>query len=184
MTRNNRLVLSFTLVAIIIKMAFFMSGERSLGLMVAIPANIFFILALISITLYHKYKTVKLHESSVIDDVRAAMMPAAKFVLFICVFLFAYYEFIDPDFNAERMAQIIERSELFAQDEVAFQEFIDSDPTLKDMTPEEYVTAQKEKAEILNRPSIRLGASLLILTVLALFYSMAVSILFRKVLLK
>lgn len=184
MNRANRLVLSFVLVWIIIKLAFFMSGERALGFSTGILANIFFILALIATTLHFKYKSVRLEDTTMLEDVRSAMLPAAKYVLFVSLFLFTYYSWIDPDYNADRIAQIVERSELFTEDTKAFHEWKNSDPTLHDITAEEYVDRQKNQAESLNKPTIILGGSLLILTVLALFYSMLVSLLFRKILLK
>lgn len=180
----NRLVITFSLVWIVVKMIFFLTGDTGYSLMIGTLANIFFILALIATSLYYRYREIGLAESSVIKDLKYAMNPAGKYILLICGFIFVYYSFIDQAFLPERLAVHRENVEMMVQDEVAFQAWKDEDPARANVTTDDIVAQRMEMAEFLHRPSTILGGGLLVLTVLAMFYSMVVSVLFRKVLLK
>ena len=108
-----------------------------------------------------------------------AMKSGAIYALCVTLGSFLYYKWIDPDFAQNRYDQHIEYVETQLSEEGKFEELKKGNPTLRNMSKEDYLVREKESAQKFNSPLMIATFSLLALMILVLFYSLLMAILFK-----
>lgn len=146
--------------------------------------NNFFLLAAIAVGLYFEKKREGFAQGSALSDIKNAMIAGAPYALIVSVFMFFYYNDINPEFIENREK---ERMDIVYQ-AMERESYVDSlrqqNQDFNMLTKEEiYANIKEETASALSPKSL-LTLSLLGLIVLGFTYSIFVMIIFRKVLLR
>lgn len=170
----------FAAVWILIKMMFFWTGMVGYNIVPAVLLNMLLILLAISIGLYLE-KIKETEYASALSDIKNGMTAGVPYAVIVSVFVFFYYEKIDPGFNAHQMAER----------EYAMIKEIDSPGGL------ERVREQNTAFEVLSRDEIldkvrasnrgyfnaksTMALTMLSLLLLATLNSIFVTVIFRRV---
>lgn len=169
------------LIWIAVKMLYhFVNPEGSIVPMLF--ANMFCLLSAIAVGLFLDKKSKRYAKGSAMDDMKAAMQAGIPYAILVVVFIGFYYAKINPEYvdkmATERMTAI--QKEL--DDPVKLKEIKASKEEFQVMTKEEiYKEMDNSTRTVISSQAITL-ISLLSLTVLSTFYSLLVTIIFRKVL--
>lgn len=147
--------------------------------------NLLFILVIQFFALWWRFKELRPHETTFLSDATYSIRAAVNYALVIVIFGIAYYSFIDQEFDQQRIKAAVEFTQQQASDPEYFEELKQLNPQMPpDATPEEYVENAREQATRHAKWHFRAGTSLLLLTLMSIFNSVFVTLLFRKVLLK
>lgn len=185
MNRLRQLIISFALIWIVVKMGFFFTGNADEGLVIMVFLNLLLILLVEFFALRFKYKTITLTDSNFLDDVKSCLRSASTYVIVIVLFSVVYYNFLHPEFYADRVTDAITHAEEQAADPVFFEELVRRDTTMPEgTTPAQYVENVREVAQRGASWWFISGASLMLLMIVSIFNSVFITLLFRKVLLK
>ncbi len=146
--------------------------------------NNFFLLAAIALGLYLEKKKEGLAAGSALSDIKNAMVAGAPYSLIVSVFMFFYYQDIQPDFIENR---IQERMDIVYKS-MERESYVDSlkmqNQDLNVLSNEEIYAYIKSETESALSPKTILTLSLLGLIVLSLTYAIFITVIFRKVLLR
>ncbi len=164
-----------------VKMIFHFVGFSSIA--PAVLLNILGLLLAIAIGLFIQ-KMRDTEETNALLDIKNAMTAGFPYVVIVSVFIYIYYNNINPDFYKHQIAENEMTIYKMVNDPVQLKKFKASQPDAEVMTKE-----QIEKKLIANNKN---GASakntailsVLSLTVLATIYSLLVTMIFRKILFK
>lgn len=110
------------------------------------------------------------------------MKSGAKYALSIAIAVFIYYQFLDPAFGENKLIESTILNKDYIESQGGFAELQKSDPTLKNLTEEEYLAKQREFGEIIYQPFTQSTASILALVILSILYSLIVAVLFKVLL--
>ena len=193
------MVAAFGLIWIIIKLSFFFSGNSEQGFYAGGITNILFILLICFWALKMKYDSLvtvsevgavengmerKLlpQDSNFLDDVKTSMKAAGKYILIVAAFVFIYYSLIDMEYGSRIIDSRVELAKEQTATDESWQKVLENAPQLENYTKEEYVQKVRESAEQWTSPGRQTSLTLFGLFLLAIFYSILLVILFRKLL--
>jgi hypothetical protein len=172
----------FALLWIILKLALFLMKldfRWELGIilnLMMLPVVIYF-----GIRLFRKRQ--KPGQTAVfIEDLKAAMRPAALYSLIIGLFLFIYYAKIDDIFISDLRNDRIEILQDAIDDAGGWKEYKQRSEEMVSYTEEEYLDKVSENINMIISPFSAATASLIGLMLLSFLYSLLFTIFYRKVL--
>ncbi|NND76976.1 MAG: DUF4199 domain-containing protein [Flavobacteriales bacterium] len=110
---------------------------------------------------------------------KQGMKSGAIYALCVSLGSLLYYKWIDPEFTQNRFDQHITYVEEQLQEEGRFEELQKDNPTLRNLTKEDYLEKEIESAEKFNSPMMIATFSLLALMILVLCYSLLMAVLFK-----
>ncbi|MDX1651443.1 MAG: DUF4199 domain-containing protein [Brumimicrobium sp.] len=144
--------------------------------------NNFFLLAAIALGLYLEKKKEGFGEGTALSDIKNAMIAGAPYALIVSVFMYFYYQDINPDFVENR---VTERMDL-VYNSMQRDTYVDSlkmqNKDFKVMTDEEIYKQIYQETESAFSPKSLLTFSLLGLLILGFTYSILITAIYRKVL--
>nr|WP_299201740.1 hypothetical protein [uncultured Brumimicrobium sp.] len=145
--------------------------------------NLFLLLA-ISLGLYYEKKKEGFGTGTPLSDIKNALTAGAPYVLIVSVFMFFYYDDINPSFIENR---VTERMDII-YGEMESEAYVDTlrvhNPEFRVMTKEEIVRDIKSDTESALSAKTLFVFSLLGLMVMALTYAIFLTVIYRKILLK
>ena len=146
--------------------------------------NNFFLLAAIAIGLYFEKRREGFGAGTALSDIKHGMIGGAPYALIVSVFMFFYYQDINPEFieNREQARMDIVYKAMEREGYVDSLKMQNQDFNV--MTNKEIYSYIKEETSSALSPKSLLTLSLLGLIVLGFTYSIFVMIIFRKVLLR
>jgi hypothetical protein len=147
---------------------------------IGIYFNLFFILAVIVLTLYLQVKREKEFHTFA-TNFKNCLKSSGKYILLNLVFLFAYFKFINPQFLNGLKEQRIEMIESQEKDWPSIQA---NNDFYKNTSFEEYYEKAKSSAEILSSVSLNMSFYFLGLFFMSVFYSVAVPLFYKKIVLR
>lgn len=110
------------------------------------------------------------------------MKAGAKYAVSIALAIFMYYQFLDPGFGQSKLDETIALNKAYILEQGGFEELQKNDPTIKDLSEDEYLQKQREFGEVMYKPFTQASASLLALVILSVIYSLIVALLFKVLL--
>ena len=171
--------LSFALLWIVIKMIFFWTGALGTNIVPAVLLNMLFLLLAISIGLFiHKKRVAE--QGNALLDIKNAMSAGLPYLICVSVFLYFYYDRIDPEFNQHQISEAYTAVEKKLNDPQAFAEIKASNEEFEVMSKEEILANLKDNLERNYSASFTLTVSLLGLLLLATINSIFITIVYRK----
>lgn len=90
---------------IIVKMIFFYTMEVGYDITPLILLNMFLLLGGISVGLYIS-KLREKEETNALHDIKEGMKSGVPYAVIVAVFIYFYYDQIDPEYNAHRIAEM------------------------------------------------------------------------------
>lgn len=145
--------------------------------------NLFLLLA-ISFGLFHEKKKEGLGQGTALSDIKNAMIAGTPYAVIVSVFMFFYYRDISPEFIQSKSQERID----VVYNAMQRPSYVDSlkmtDEKYEVMTKDEIFSELKDGIQQSYKPNFLLTFSLLGFVVLAITYSIMVTTIFRKILLR
>lgn len=168
---------------ILIKLSFFYLGVFKDTMVPGVLLNILGLLLAIAIGLFFQ-KLRDTEETNTLLDMKNGMSAGLPYVIIVCIFIYFYYEKINPEFNERKIAQ----------NEIEIEKMVNDPIQLKRMkeVQEEAEVMTKEQIEARLKENSRQGASAkftailatLALLILATIYSLLITLIYRKIMFK
>jgi hypothetical protein len=181
--RTMRITVKTGLIAasawIFIKLIAFYSGSMQQNVVPMVMLNILGVLLSVAIGLF-LHKRQEGSESNLLSDIKNGLSAGVPYVLVVSIFLYVYYDRIDPEFNAHQIAEFQAGLEKELNDPVQFQKLKDSNPEFEVKTKEEIFDSVMQGPLSFYRPGSTMAISMLALLLLATLNSIFVSIVYRR----
>lgn len=176
--------LIFAAVWIALKLLFWQLGIFQESIHITGLINTLFLLLAIALGLYFQKKKEGLSNGTALTDVKNALQSGVLYTVIVSVFLYFYYDSINPEFTENR---INEMSDMF-YDNMQRESYVDSlklqNPDIEELTNEDIIRKNKSELEQNLSPYSTFIFSLLGLIILAFTYSILVTLVFRMILFK
>ncbi len=176
--------LFFALTWSLIKMAFYYIGLFQDDIFVPGLINNLFLLSAISVGLYFEKKREGFGQGTALSDIKHSMMAGAPYALLVAIFMYFYYTDINPAYVETRIS---DRMDL-VYNAMERESYVDSlkvqSPEYKVLTNEEIYTDIRISTVSAYSPKALLTFSLLGLMILGFTYSIFITVIFRKILLR
>lgn len=168
---------------IVFKMTLFILGLADKTTVIAVLTNIFMLLSSISIGLYLQ-KRHETEETNAMVDLKNAMSAGVPYVVITCLFLFFYYSRINPEFYTRKIAEKEHEIKKMVDDPKALAKFKKEFPDAEVMTKEQIERKLIENNKKGASAGFTSTLATLALLILSTFYSILVTIIFRKIVFK
>lgn len=146
-----------------------------------VMTNMFVLLTAVSVGLYlQKRKGVE--DDNMLTDVKNGMISGVVYALTVSVFLYFYYEKIDPDYNRKIIAELEMNLKADLDDPEKFKTIKSSNEDFEVMTKEEIMEKQMETPRRLFSGTFMMTYGALAMLMLSTLYSILVTVIYRKVL--
>ncbi len=179
-----RIALICFLVSIVITLGFYYGGKPIIAAELNGFWNIFLLLSAIAIGLFTVRQKEGFVENSFIDDFKISMQGGAVFVLLLALFTYLYHTRIDTEYVEGRLIERLDANIQNVPDEATYLKLQKEDPTWADKSYLDYIENQEDQATpILSAKSLAIGY-LAFGLVMALFFSIFTTLIFRKVVLR
>lgn len=176
--------LSVALVWIVIKYAFFLINPEMQDVSPLIFINMFLLLTAIALGLFFHKKHEGFLEGNALSDIKTSMKAGVPYALAVSLFIYLYYAKINPDFVAHKISEATMTIRKAVDDPIMLAKIKNEQAAFEVMDKEAIYT------QLIDGPANFYSAfstsiiALLGLTLLATLYSVFVTIIFRKVLLR
>ena len=164
---------------IFIKLLTFYTGIIQYNVVPLVMLNILGVLLAVAIGLF-LHKRQEGADSNLLSDIKNGLSAGVPYVLVVSIFLYVYYDKIDPDFNTHQIAEFQAGLEKELEDPVQFQKIKDSNPEFEVKTKEEIFESIMQGPRSFYRPGSTMAISMLALLLLATLNSIFVSIVYRR----
>ncbi|PKR79537.1 hypothetical protein CW751_14665 [Brumimicrobium salinarum] len=145
--------------------------------------NLFLLLA-ISLGLYFEKQKEGFGVGTPLSDIKKALTAGAPYVLIVSIFMFLYYDTVNPSFIENRITERMDDIYLEMEDEAYVDTLRVHNPDFRVMSKEEISREIKSDTESALSAKTLFVFSLLGLMVMALTYAIFVTLIFRKILLR
>jgi hypothetical protein len=176
--------LFFAITWSLIKMGFFYLDLFQDDIFIPGLINNLFLLAAISIGLYYEKKREGFGQGTALSDIKHSMIAGAPYALLVAIFMYFYYTDINPDYVETRIS---DRMDL-VYNAMERESYVDSlkiqSPEFKVLTNEEIYSEIRVSTVSAYSPKALLTFSLLGLMILGFTYSIFITVIFRKILLR
>ncbi len=147
---------------------------------VAVMINILFLLLSISIGLY-LLKSKSSEESNALLDIKNGLRAGLPYVILVSLFIYVYYAKINPEYTQRLVNNRLFEMEQKLNDPNTLEEFKAANPKYELKTKEEIFKEMKESPENILSPGFTTTVSLLSLLLLAVLYSILVTVVYRRI---
>lgn len=145
--------------------------------------NILGVLTAIAVGLFlHKRHATE--ESTALSDIKNAMTAGVPYAVIVSVFLYFYYNNINPDFNKHQIAEAEMNIQKMLDDEKELEKLKSSNAEFEVMSKEELFDELSKGPKTFYEPTTTMTVSLLSLLLLATLNSIFVTVVYRKVVFK
>jgi hypothetical protein len=169
---------------ILIKLLFMQLGLFSTTITVPGSINNLFLLLSITIGLFLHKKKEGFHGSSALGDIKNGLTAALPYVMIVSMFLGLYYGKIDRSFLSSKMEERNEVAKKQLSDPIMFKRLLSEHPEWESKTKEEILHDFSNSSNAALSANSIMITSLLALTLLGAFYSIMITFIFRRVLVK
>ena len=180
MKNKVKFSLIFASIWIFYKLILFWFGSTINTVTPSIFGNIFCLLAAISVGLFIHKKNETTEKGNAINDIKTSLSVGMPYAVIVSLFIYVYYSKIDPEYNQRQIhkAQVLIDKTL--KNEVKFEEL------KKENESFEVMSKERIRKELIKGPKSFYTASatslvsLLSLMMLSTFYSILLTVIYRK----
>lgn len=172
--------LGFALLWILIKMVFFWTGSLNYNIVPAVLLNMLCLIAAIGVGLYF-YKRRETEVGNALNDIKNAMTAAVPYILVVSVFIYFYYNNIDPEYNQHQLSEAYTEIQKLLETPEGLQQVRESNPEFEVLTKEEIYKKLKQGPEGFYNPTSTMTLSMLGLLVLGTMNSILIAVIYRKI---
>ncbi|MFK8045098.1 MAG: DUF4199 domain-containing protein [Crocinitomicaceae bacterium] len=170
------------LISVGITLGFYFTNQTSLGAQMSGLWNMFLLLCAIGLGIYFTMRSRGYNsDTSFAEDFKVSVQGGIVFVVLLSLFTYVFHEKIDQSYIEEKLNERLDANLALVPNETVYLELQKEDITWKDKTYLDYIENQEDQAaEGLSAYSYALG-HLGIGMFLALFFSIAVTFIWRKI---
>lgn len=154
--------------------------QKPEDLFLSVMINIFCLLATVTFSLYFYKKTEDQSGSSALGDMKKGMSAGMIYTLIVGIFIYVYYQKIDPSFNDNRIAIADSEIAKDVSNPVKLKAYKEHNPELQSKTEEEIIEQLKKGPRLMFSASFTSTISFLALTVLTTLNSIIVTAILRR----
>ena len=165
---------------IAVKMIFFYTQPVGYDIVPLVLINLFLLITAIGVGLFLQ-KMRDTEESNGLRDIKNGMTAGVPYAVIVSVFIYFYYEKIDPEFYEHRIAEEIYQIDKDLDDPKKFAEIKKSNPDYEVLSKEEIRQKAVKGAEGAFSPKSILPLSLLGLILMSALNSIFISIIYRRI---
>ncbi|MFN5417123.1 MAG: DUF4199 domain-containing protein [Flavobacteriia bacterium] len=173
-----------SLIWIIIKMSYHLIWPNTTELTPMIFSNMFLLITSISMGLYLHKKKEGFAAGNALSDIKSAMTAGVPYAVIVSIFMFLYYNNINPAF----IEQIREPKMKVLEKELSSEKYIKKlkqmNPELETKTTEEIHKLGVDNLNAQTNPKSTSIMSLLGMIMMSTVYSILITVIYRKVLIK
>jgi len=181
-----RITLKFGLLGaivwIIVKMIFFIVGISETTIIPLVLLNMFFMLVSIAFGVYLHKKAEGFKQGNALSDIKAGMTTGVPYALVVSVFMYFFYEKINPDFIDQQIKKTEKELKKKLDNPKEFQKLRASNEDFEVKTKEQIHDSIMEFQHSMYSAKFTSVLGLLGMTFLATIYSIFVTIIYRRVL--
>ena len=180
MKNKIKFSLLFAVLWIFFKLLLFWFGYAVSSVTPAIFGNIFCLLAAISIGLFIHKKNELLDKGNALNDIKKSLSIGMPYAVIVSIFIYFYYSKIDPQYNQRQIQKAQVLIDTTLKNEVKFEQL------KKENESFEVMSKERIRKELIKGPKSFYTASatslvsLLSLMMLSTFYSILLTIIYRK----
>lgn len=162
---------------IVFKMVLYYLGKSNHGFTIGIFLNILFVLLAAAIGLYYaKHQSGRTH---FLQDVKISLRGSIVYTVIISIFVYFYYDRVDPLVMQNKIDEKIAIAEKQVSED--FESMKEDNPSLREVTAEQYVELVREDAETIHTGFVQSTFTLIALMLASILYSFLVPLIFRKI---
>ena len=169
---------------IIIKMAYHLIWPEATSLTPMILSNMFFLMCSVSLGLYLHKKQEGFSQGNALSDIKAGMSSGVPYAVIVALFLFFYYNNINPQFVENIKKPMIEQLDKELSTEASIKRLKNQNPELETKTREEIYQMGLENINFKASPKFTSILSVLGMIIMSTLYSIFIMVVYRKVLVK
>lgn len=169
---------------IALKMIFFMGGIFQDDIMITGLLNNLFLLLAISLGIYFEKKKEGFGEGNALSDIKHGLIAGAPYTLIIAIFLFFYYRDVNPEYIETKVSERYDMMYDYLSDDANLAAFRETSEEYEVMKREEILVKYKVDIRANLNPKATMLLSLLGMLVLSFTYSIFVTVIYRKVMLR
>lgn len=174
----------FAISWMLIKYVYHLINPDTLDLKLTIFSNMLLLISSISLGLYLHKKQEGFSQGNALSDIKAAMTSGVIYTIFSCGFIYLYYAVINPDFNAHQISEVKTEIKKEIENPEGLKRIQASQETFEVMTKEQIYKELVKGPEVFYAAKSTFVISLLSLLLLSTLYSILITIIYRKILLK
>lgn len=180
MKNKIKFSLLFAVIWIFFKLLLFWFGFAINTVTPAIFGNIFCLLAAISIGLFINKKNEIVEKGNAMNDIKTSLSIGMPYAVLVSIFIYFYYSKIDPAYNERQLekAQILIDTTL--KNNTKFEQLKKENASFEVMSKEKIKNELIKGPKSFYTPSATSLISLLSLMMLSTFYSILLTIIYRK----
>ena len=179
MRATVRIGVSFALLFVTVKMIFFWTGISQYNVVPAVLINILLLLLAVAVGLYVSKR--KDNSGSALSDIKNGMTSGVPYAILVSVFLYFYYDTIDPGFNAHQIAEAQIGIERILENPIELQGVRESNAEFELLSKEEIYEKLKSGPEGFYNPTATMTVSMLAMLLLTTMYSIFITVIYRKI---
>ncbi|MES2589516.1 MAG: DUF4199 domain-containing protein [Bacteroidota bacterium] len=172
----------FALIWIIFKLSYHLILPNTTELTVSIFVNMFLLLSAISFGLYFHKKKEGTTEGNALSDIKAAMTSGVPYAVIISIFMYFYYNNINPEFIEKIRKPKIENLKKELSSEKYIAKLKRLNPELETKTKAEIYQAGLSNVNAQINPKSTAILAILGMIFLSTVYSILITVIFRKIL--
>lgn len=171
----------FALIWISFKMILFatLTGEVRYNIQPSVMVNILCLLLAITVGLY-LHKRSETQQSNALNDIKNGLSAGLPYTIIVAVFLYFYYDRIDPEFNKHQLAESEVMIDKTLNDPKEFQTLKASNEEFEVMTKEEIRAKLIENRKAIFSPGATMTTAMLAMLVLSTVNSIFVTVVYRR----
>ncbi|MCE3294838.1 MAG: hypothetical protein K0R65_552 [Crocinitomicaceae bacterium] len=169
---------------IIIKMAYHLIWPQATSLTPMILSNLFFLMCSVSMGLYLHKKQEGFTQGNAMSDIKAGMTSGVPYAVIVALFLFFYYNNINPQFVENIKKPMIEQLDKELSTEKSVQRLKNQNPELETKSRDEIYKMGLENINFKASPKFTSILSVLGMIIMSTLYSIFIMVVYRKVLVK
>jgi hypothetical protein len=174
----------FALGWVLVKMIFHVVGISESSIVPTIFINMFLLLSSIAVGLYLHKKQEGFKEGNALSDIKSCMTVGFPYTVLVVIFIYFYYSSIHPDFVNHMIAEKLNAYKIGLENPHELKLIRASNEAFEVMTKEDiYKEMEKSTRSTISAFSIT-TISMLGMILLSTVYSILVTVIYRKVLLR
>lgn len=172
------------LIFVVIKLIFSFAGWFNGDIIPTVLINMFLLLSSISIGLYLHKQNEGFSQGNAMSDIKAGITTGVSYGIVVVSFIYLFYAYINPDFIESMVQEKLVEYQKGLADPVMLKEIKASNESFEIMDAEQIYQEMENSTRSTISPFSITIISMLGMVLLSAFYSILVTIIFRKVLLR
>ncbi len=169
---------------IIIKMLYHLIWSETTDLTPMILSNMFFLMCSVSLGLYLHKKKEGFSQGNALSDIKAGMSAGVPYAVIVALFLFFYYNNINPQFVERTKEPLITQLDKELGSDKSIQKLKKMNPELETKSKDEIYKMGMENINFKASPKFTSILSVLGMIIMTTIYSIFIMVVYRKILVR